>query len=137
MTGVSIFLPLVSLLLFQEGIRPYRTTDYAFDKTFVNELSAERFAAMPDWDEEDDNPPISARTALRLARRMRDSVIEIPDGFVWDRGSLTIVRTTKHCFWLVNFKASKPRDNGKHRLSIVVLMDGTVVKPVVADKSDE
>jgi hypothetical protein len=131
---------IVALVLFAEPqVAPaFRTSNSAFGKTFVTEVTIATLEAAPSWnDEADENPPVSAKGALRLARDGRDSVIVIPDEFEWDRGSLMLI-AAPHWVWVVNFKASHKRglDPSKHRLTLLVLMNGTVVKPALKDGAE-
>lgn len=107
----------------------FQTRDRAFGKTFVSGVSAEMIFFTPTWDEADENPPVSARAALRLAENMRDSFAEAPDGYTWTPGSPTLMQQGEHCMWLVYFMAKRSGDKEKHALTVIVLMDGTAVRP--------
>ena len=131
MASALIWPVFAAAVLFQAADYDFKTTDQAFGKTFVSGFSMERLAATPIWDEADDNPPVSARAALMAAKAMRDSVAKAPEGFKWSRGSLTLMRPDEHCYWIVYFMANKEGDNGRHRFTAIVLMDGTTVKPIV------
>lgn len=131
MANALVSTAFIAVVLFQAPRRDFKITDRAFGKTFVSVFTAEMVAATPTWDEEADNPPVSARAALTAAKIMRDSVAEAPEGFVWSRGSLTLIRPSEHCYWFVRFVAKKEGDDGKHSLTVIVLMDGKAIKPVV------
>lgn len=127
----AYILPSIVVLLFQGGDDVFfRASDTAFGKTFASKLTADALLSSPEWDENSENPPVSARSALKAAREMRDLVITTPEGFEWTRGSLTLMRPSEHCFWLVRFRAASENDDGWHHFTVVVLMDGTALKPV-------
>jgi hypothetical protein len=126
--------PIVLTLLFFQGTGFHRT-DQAFGKTFVSKVTAESIRATPAWNDDQENPPVSARTALRLAKELRDTVVDTPINAGWDAGSFGLLHDGRHCVWLVYFKAARVGDKGKHRFTAIVLMDGTVVKPTVTTDS--
>lgn len=129
---IAYILPIVFFSFLGEDIA-FRAEDTAFGKTYVTKLTADAVLSTPEWDEIDENPPASARSALRAARKMRDSVVKTPDGFSWDRGALILMQPNEYCFWLVRFKAQGEDDIfAMHHLTVIVLMDGTAITPVVS-----
>jgi len=120
-------------------------TSHAFGKTIKStiEMDGEAFSKTPEWDSErTDIPPISPRKAIRLARRMRDSVVTEEDGWEWHTTALLLFIANKNCAYHVTFQAINPSrlEAGLRPLyqevTLIVMMDGTVIKPVVTEDKD-
>jgi hypothetical protein len=108
---------------------------YAFSKQYWVTIPREALDKSPSWNDDADNPPLSARKAIKLATQMKDSLVKDSKDFKWvlSTASLEPVGDDKW-FWLINFEAQFQGgllDGHPHFLRLVVLMDGTVIKPQV------
>jgi hypothetical protein len=72
---------------------------------------------------------------------MRKSVAKAPDGWEWKAMNLSLFVGEKHSCWYVMFQAvpTEPEEGPIpfHELTLIVLMDGTVIKPVVEDEEPQ
>jgi hypothetical protein len=93
------------------------------------------------WDHEaEENPPLSAGKAIKLADEARKSVVKDRDDIKWKRGSLGLTSAGDGKWvWLVGYQPySGKYPEGDSSIAIVILMDGTVLKPkFVANYDDE
>jgi hypothetical protein len=118
---------------------------YAFGKQYCFEITREMLAKSPSWTEQSDNPPLSARKAIRLADALRDRFVKDSEVLKWhlvsaqlehDWGTAT---DTGKWWWLVNFEAHV-RVGGEsgvpNHLRVIVRMDGTVIEPKIKDMKD-
>lgn len=110
-------------------------------KEFTTVVTREAVQATPSWPEESDSPPLPARDAIELASQKCRALAGGDDELRWSlaRACLVpshLVRDKWH--WLVEFDGDAQGLGGGSgrpaRLGIVVLMDGTVVEPQVAEK---
>jgi hypothetical protein len=119
-------------------------TSVAFGKTFTSKIDPVAFVKSPGWNQDKtDSPPVSARKAIRLAKKMRDSVVQAPDDWQWHATTLLLfLSADTHCAWHVTFQAVPVELEAGlvpdyQEVTFIVLMDGTVVKPSVADKKPD
>lgn len=135
---------LVSALLgFQQGDFAIQST--AFGKTYVSAVSEAKLLESPAWDEGESNPPVSARSAMNLARIALEAAIELPEDCEWQQGSLQLMRPpmsdrrNERWVWFVRFDGVKKTGvlPGSHKIQIMVLMNGKVVKPTVKPPAGE
>lgn len=100
----------------------------------------------PDWDNAE-NPPISAKKAATLATAMKDSLVNESRDVNWELKSLGLVKVQQKWLWTVRFEAKNEmpladpiREASTWReiqyLMLVVLMDGTVIRPTVEQITD-
>lgn len=116
-------------------------TSHAFGKTFKSTIDHDAFVKSPRWDQEKtDVPPVSPRKAISLAKKMRESVVKAPEDWQWHATTLLLFITgDNHCAWHVTFQALPVELEAGlvpeyQQVTLIVLMDGTVVKPVVTDE---
>ena len=116
----------------------------AFGKTYTTYVKGDLVTGSLAWEEKDDCPPISPRKAIRAADKMCKSIVDTPDGWRWKVGSLNLFlggENGGHCFWCVDYQAVpvEPKEGPIeiHQLILVILMDGTAIKPTVSDKVPE
>lgn len=81
------------------------------------------------WDTQtEENPPVSARKAKKLADKVRESIAKDDDDRKWKLSSLDLHPFGEKWVWLVSYQAFSNGHPRKERIVVVVLMDGTVVK---------
>ena len=92
-------------------------------------------AKTPVWREQDDDPPLAARKALRLARTRLAELVTDSKDWTLDALSLCEWHDGRHWYYLARFQAPLPAGglNGMPvSMRIPVLMSGEVVKPQVS-----
>jgi len=113
---------------------------YAFGKFYVVTIPDDALQRTPAWMEHAENPPLPAHRARKLATQMKESLVEDGDGYKWRLRSLALYPLddnpfeppTDKWFWVATFWAMKVEGaaTGRpHELQLVILMDGTVIKP--------
>lgn len=135
-------LALIMVLQIEE-LPAYSTTSYAFSKQITVNVSPELFNASPKWDDDAENPPLSARKAILLTSRIRDLVASKFDydehEFKWKLRSASLQQSEHETwFWLVSYEAEGKLidlagNDRPHRMDLIVLMNGIVVPPKVQD----
>jgi hypothetical protein len=110
-----------------------------FGKTYVTNFWASKVSRTPKWDENNENPPVSARKALTLAKKMRDSVIELPNGFRWKLLEINLTPIEDGWVWFVFYHAIPEQgdDGPSARIMLIVLMDGTAVPLEVGEDVED
>ena len=94
----------------------------------------------PDWSGDEENPPISARKAAKLATEMKDSLAKGTKASNWKLSSLSLMKIEGKWLWTATFTPGDEEllDELRHstdfqddfpQLTLPVLMDGTVIKP--------
>jgi hypothetical protein len=110
---------------------------YAFGKSYTISVTREALRRAPAWDESAENPPLSARRALKLATECQRALVAAPADWEWHLMYLGLRQNNGRWYWLANFEAYPTRhafDGVAPNLYVAVLMDGTVVKPVIRNK---
>jgi len=118
------------------GRAEMRLYSYAFSKQYVVTISDDALQKSPAWAEEAENPPVSARKAIKLADGMKDSLVKDSKDFKWTLRSASLQPAgAGKWFWLVYYEAEfQGVSTGiPNYLRLVVLMDGTVIKPDVKE----
>jgi hypothetical protein len=111
------------------------------DKTLRVTLTTEDLERSPSWKTSADNPPLSAKKALQLATAKRLQIAKDRPDWKWELESLALKQaddTTDKWFWLVHFECFPTKGGiggGLPDLRLVVLMDGRVIEPKVADEN--
>lgn len=110
---------------------------YGNGKQYTVSVSKDMLEKSPRWMEPDENPPISARRAIELATAMKDSLVKDSDSWKWKLRSASLEPIDGHWFWEISFEGKFDGflEGRPPNLRLVVLMDGTVVKPLVKDDS--
>lgn len=115
----------------------------AFGKKYIVTVTDAAIQNTPDWDDDAENPPVSAKKAMKLATVMKDSLVKDSDKFKWEMRSLSLMEIKDKWLWVAHLQAmengplsSEPvaaseGHKDPHYLSLVVLMDGSVIKPVI------
>jgi hypothetical protein len=101
-------------------------------------ITSEALRKSPSWKLDTPNPPLSAKGAIDLANTLKSSLVSDTEDYKWElkSASLTLDNSGKW-YWLVYYEATRPekgfiRGMSPH-LMLVVLMDGTVIKPEIGD----
>ncbi|HVA45004.1 MAG TPA: hypothetical protein VNH11_01340 [Pirellulales bacterium] len=137
-----IAIALLALIQVQETDDMFCLTSRAFGKTYKSRMAHDALLNSPTWDKEKaDIPPVSPRKAIRLAEKMRNSVVKAPDDWEWHTVDLHLFLEGDHCVWHATFQAMPiepaaglvPRHE---EVTLIVLMDGTVIEPVVSNDED-
>jgi hypothetical protein len=106
-------------------------------KTYITRVSDVAIRKTPRWDDDSDSPPVPPRKALKLAEKMKKSLVDNPDELRLMQ--LTLTPHAGGWFWLVVYSAppdllrrAEPDEPPElPSLDLVVLMDGTVIEPIV------
>lgn len=104
------------------------STDTSPEMHFNSRLTLARLAATAKWKPHDENPPVSARKAIALAEATLKEVQPYGPDAKFDAPTLKLRDCRGDWFWVVYYA---PDDWRRFQSSfpIIVLMDGTVVKP--------
>lgn len=113
----------------------FRITTVASEKYYQSYLTRDAIRKTPAWDQEkDDSPPVSPRKAIRLAEKMRKSVVKA-DNREWEVANMHLIFEGTHCAWYVTLRTALTEaelEGGlSNEVTLFVLMDGTVIKPKV------
>jgi hypothetical protein len=115
----------------------------------VAEITDDAMAACPAWDANSDNPPVSAKQAMQVARTVKESLVQDTDEWEWALESASLRQfaakrqqaaespRVKKWYWVVVYRAGIKQGGlagGAPYLEIPVLMDGRAVTPVKQDK---
>ncbi len=115
--------------------------DHAFGTKYATHLSADVISKTPIWSEDAENPPVSARAAIKLADAARVKLVKDQTGFRWKRASVNL-RFLDYCdrhIWEVWYEAeAKPKGmygvvpSVPTIVRLIVMMDGSVLEPRVS-----
>lgn len=113
----------------------FEHASYAFSKQYIVSITSEALEKSPTWKEDDENPPLPARKAIRLANKMKDSLVKDSKDYKWKLQSASLHPSgAGKWYWLVHYDAEYQGSGSTgvpSHLRLVVLMDGTIIKPVV------
>lgn len=116
---------------------------YVHGKRYASTIPDDRLSKTPEWKDSDENPPLSARKAITLADKKRNELVKDSAKFKWHRESVAIVFDEFHnrCYWeityVLRFRGGGGSTGPPIDLRLYVLMDGTLVEPVVSDEDSE
>jgi len=115
--------------------RGYSTTygSTVAGKQYLVTVTQRALEKAPVWKDDAENPPLSARKAIRLADQLKSKLADDTDKWKWDRETASLVEWVPgRWYWLVSYEG-RPTDGiasgNMPRVQLVVLMDGTVVEP--------
>ena len=116
----------------QDTAASYRS-DHA-GKRYDFTVTYAQIQLTPDWNEDADNPPLSPRKALARART--DLRTFLPDAAKWTHPKITLseVGAPHKWMYIVEFEGPLPPnmvDGPVDQMRVLVLMDGTAIKPVI------
>jgi hypothetical protein len=118
--------------------RELRWNGYSGSKKYVYPISDDVLKRSPDWTASEQNPPLSARKALKLANEFADRALIAGPRRKREFSSLelTPARQNGKWLWIAVYEFS-PNDGGSTGpipiAYAIILMDGTVVKPEIID----
>lgn len=114
---------------YEEPVAKIGWTTNTDPETFYNTtLTIPRLLATPEWEADQENPPISARKAILAASEIVQQLAPYGKEAKLARPSLKLRESSGRWFWVVYFS---PNDWRAFRSTfpVVVLMDGTALKP--------
>jgi hypothetical protein len=123
-------------LLAAYGYADISHASYGFGKQYWVTISRNALEKSPSWSEDSDNPPLAAKKAIKLANEMRDTLVNDTKDYKWIIRDVSLVPDGDgKWYWLVNYEARFPfmASGVPPNLRLVVLMDGTVIRPEVKD----
>jgi hypothetical protein len=129
-------LVMILLVTAPKSIDADATAGYAFGKSYTIVVGEEDLKKAPAWDQSAENPPLSARRALKLATDSRQAIIPGHAEWKWELRYLGLRESEGRWYWLAYFEAFRRRGSSSGippHLYVAVLMDGTVVKPEIRD----
>jgi hypothetical protein len=108
----------------------------AFGKSYVSRITGAHFARSPKWEDDAENPPLSAKKARDLAEKMKDSLVKDSKKWKWHLPSLELCHMFARWFWVAKYHATfqGAYSGPPQTLYIVVMMDGTVIQPDVTER---
>jgi hypothetical protein len=123
-----------SAALAEEPSSRYSAVSQADRKQFASRVTDEALAKTPIWSADAGAPPLPPRRAQEIALKQLSQSVE--DSKQWDLHEIGLVDTGDHLHWIyvVHYTRHYPEDMavfGGEYFDIVVLMDGTSVKPEV------
>jgi hypothetical protein len=111
-------------------------------KVYGVTVTDETLKKSPSWKDDVDEPPLPARTAMKLAGEAKNALVKDTDQWAWKLESLGLRRRIPRSgpekwYWLARYETQllygglggMPFD-----LYVVVLMDGTVLNPIALKK---
>lgn len=109
-------------------------SSYFDDKRFDFEFSCDDLRSGPAWLDENDNPPLAPREALRIARVQLSALMQNSERWRLSKVVLRPACTEHHWFYVVAFSPPPPRpDEGiTSAFELVVLMNGQTIEPKVS-----
>ena len=106
------------------------TVEYG-GKKYEFHISEQDLQKTPSWAPNQDNPPLSARRAIDIAKEEMATLL--PNGKDWRLFEVTLRPVDDHWVYLVQFLEPLRADGGGRQLSnsfqVVVLMNGVAVMP--------
>lgn len=121
---------------------------YGAGKRFTFSISDTDLRQSPKWAEDADNPPLSARRALSIAKAMKEKLSKQTGAFTdngdlrWELDSIQLVPWTdwknegisQRWYWLVRYEAHAARGGSTgipFDLRLPILMDGRPIEPKI------
>jgi hypothetical protein len=112
---------------------------YAVNKIYVVTVTRGALKKSPTWTPDAENSPLSAGRAIKLANEMKDSLVKDSNGYKWKLRDVSLSPDDYEggkWFWVISYEASFHKEGfivyssgTQPFLRLVVLMDGTVIKP--------
>jgi len=128
---IFLLFPLAFAMMIQCGRAGEVWTSYYETNRYDFTVSETELAKAPVWNETDDDPPLSARKALRLARAALSEFVS--DSKAWKFDSLSLREGRDgHWVYLVSFELIPAGGGRVPTISIPVLMTGVAVKPRIS-----
>jgi hypothetical protein len=134
--GLSLLAILLGVCWVKAGQSEFTT--YYKDKRYTFTITSKRQSTCPKWTpEKEENPPLSAANALKKAEKFAGTV-EAGKGYVWRVAELSLANV-HGWLWRARFQLSPVQGEWIGPLQFMdcyILMDGTVVQPVVVPSTD-
>jgi alpha-L-arabinofuranosidase len=108
-------------------------------KAYFSTLTDEALKNTPSWEQGAENPPVSARAALKLATAVKDRLVKDSRRVQWRREHCLhlehkdVPTSGRKWYWRVRFEAwvdGQPTQGLPPTVEAIVLMNGTTIKPV-------
>lgn len=105
-------------------------------KTYLSTLTDEALKKTPSWVKGAENPPVSARSAIKLATAVKDRLVKDSGRWKWHYFCIHLqyrdYSEGKKWYWRVRFEALSDGSLPAvpPTVEVFVLMDGTTTKPV-------
>jgi hypothetical protein len=131
----NLFATLAGVLLASAMSFDITYSSYAIPNNYTVTISSDALAKSPSWKDNEENPPLSARKAIKLANAVKKSLVKDWDDYKWVLVTADLTPDgDEKWYWLINCEAH-PQVGASSGvpfcLKLVVLMDGTVVEPQV------
>jgi hypothetical protein len=130
-----LIVPLFVLTLAPSWCSGQDFSSYADGRRFRIVISSAQIKKAPEWRADEENPPLSARKAIKLANALKERLVKDDDDYKWVLESVRLTPTEEGWFWMVAYESQKLRSGfssgPKTGLRLAVLMDGTVPEPTV------
>jgi hypothetical protein len=147
LAAASVFLAL-SVRLSVADEREFVGIDFhnkKSNKHYVVTVTDERLKSTPSWEKRPENPPLSARRALKLANDFKNTFVKDAPGWKWEFQSIGLkhngpANAPQKWYWVAYYEEYPLHGflgGAPPYLFVVVLMDGTVLKPAVKISSDD
>jgi hypothetical protein len=111
---------------------------YAFSKQYKVTITDEAIEKSPAWKDDAENPPLSAKKAIKLADAMKDSLVKDSKDRKWKLTSASLEPLGDgKWYWLVSYEAEFQGGMSTGiapNLRLVILMDGMAIKPAIKDE---
>lgn len=140
LSTVASSLTVAAMAVMHVGVSDgsYSHSSIAFGKTYKSHVAKEVADKTPRWSNREENPPVSPREALKLADKMLRSIAKAPKGWKWQAMHLNMLLGENPCLWFVTYQGVPVEPEGVssipyHEITLIVLMDGTVIKPEITE----
>jgi len=137
----AVALLVTSVLLSEKPSFRVEISSQTRDSYVTTSFSEKDFEDIPRWATDKEHPPVSAKKAIRAAEMVRAKIVADKDGWEWKLDMVALHPAPDgHWYYVVSYEATS-KDIAivglPPRLSLVVLMDGNVVKPAVRKLADK
>jgi hypothetical protein len=136
--GIALTLLLVVFPVANDDRGVIEIHSYALGKHYIVAVTQKQLDKSPIWKDDAENPPLSARKAMKLTATMKDNLVKDTDRLVWKQEGASLEEAgDNRWYWLISYRASDPRPGTGSTgqpptLRLIVLMDGTVIEPQVS-----
>ena len=132
--AIAILTLVTATAVARELFEHYSVYGRANGRSYAFTASKSALAKTPVWDRQSEHPPLSPRRAEEIARRQLREFV--PNGNDWLLQGVTLspVGDDLHWVYTVTFMPPLPENvaqTGGDEMQLLVLLDGSVVKPEV------
>ena len=83
-----------------------KLNSYGFGKRYSVTITEQALKNAPAWKEDVENPPVSARRALKLAAEMKDKLVSDDKDWKWVLEAASLVQNKgERWYWQVSYEA--------------------------------